>query len=87
MAVSLTATLHTPEDSVSESQFEGAYWFKATGSGDAGCVEVAITSTQIGVRDTKDKGNGPILGFDRPAWTSFLRDLHTDEFVPEWLSL
>ncbi|MEW2516574.1 DUF397 domain-containing protein [Actinacidiphila alni] len=72
---------------MSESQFEGAFWFKATGSGDAGCVEVAITPTLIGVRDTKDKGNGPILGFERSTWNSFLRDLTTDEFAPEWLSL
>ena len=72
---------------MSESQFDGVFWFKATGSGEGGCVEVAITATLIGVRDTKDKGNGPILGFDRSAWTSFVRDLHSGEFAPEWLSL
>ncbi|MBY8882663.1 DUF397 domain-containing protein [Actinacidiphila acidipaludis] len=75
------------EDSVSESTFDGAFWFKATGSGEAGCVEVAVTPTVIGVRDTKDNGNGPILSFGRQAWTSFVQDLHHDDFVPEWLSL
>jgi hypothetical protein len=80
---------HSPylEESVSDSKFDGAFWFKATGSGEAGCVEVAVTPTAIGVRDTKDKGNGPILSFDRQAWTSFVQDLHDGEFVPEWLSL
>jgi hypothetical protein len=72
---------------VSDSPFEGAFWFKAVGSGEGGCVEVAITPTVIGVRDTKDKGNGPILSFDRQEWTSFVRDLHDGGFAPEWLSL
>jgi hypothetical protein len=87
MAISLTATLHTPEDSVSDSKFEGAFWFKANGSGEGGCVEVAITPSAIGVRDTKDKGSGSILSFDRSAWTSFVDGLHSGEFAPEWLSL
>jgi len=72
---------------VSDAKFDGALWFKANGSGEGGCVEVAITPSVIGVRDTKDKGSGPILSFDRQAWTSFVQDLHRGEFVPEWLSL
>ncbi|MEE4545065.1 DUF397 domain-containing protein [Streptomyces sp. V4-01] len=72
---------------MSDSTFDGAFWFKANGSGEGGCVEVAVTPEVIGVRDTKDKGDGPILSFGRPAWTSFVQDLHRGEFAPEWLSL
>ena len=45
---------------MSDAKFDGALWFKANGSGEGGCVEVAITPSVIGVRDTKDKGSGPI---------------------------
>ena len=72
---------------MSDSKFEGAFWFKATGSGEGGCVEVAVTPEVIGVRDTKDKGSGPILSFDRSEWTSFVGDLHSGGFKPEWLTL
>ncbi|MBQ0927122.1 DUF397 domain-containing protein [Saccharopolyspora endophytica] len=54
-----------------------ATWFKSSYSAtqDA-CVEVAITSTAIGVRDTKDRDGGTLV-FDNATWSTFLTHLRT----------
>lgn len=51
-------------------------WRKSTYSsgGATNCVEVA-DGAKIAVRDTKDDGNGPVLTFTGPAWSTFLRAL------------
>jgi hypothetical protein len=37
------------------------------------CLECAeLHGGLIGVRDTKDRGHGPVLVFDRTAWRSFI---------------
>ncbi|MFI6757900.1 DUF397 domain-containing protein [Micromonospora sp. NPDC050417] len=52
-----------------------AHWVKSSRSANNGdCVECAILPTPIGsvaVRDSKDP-SGPVLLFDRSAWTTFL---------------
>ncbi|WP_411145883.1 DUF397 domain-containing protein [Streptomyces sp. x-80] len=48
-------------------------WFKSSyseGSGNA-CVEVAITSPVVSIRDSKDKAR-PALVVPASAWTSFV---------------
>jgi len=47
-------------------------WRKSSFSGSNGgnCVEVAATD-HVMVRDTKDNGTGPALGFTPVAWTAF----------------
>ena len=37
--------------------------FKAEGSNDVGCVQVAFREGRVGVRDSRDHGTGPVLGF------------------------
>ena len=58
-----------------------AAWRKSSSSGDGNsCVEVAVTrpgsrpgaAPQIGVRDTKRNGRGPVLAFSAGAWQEFL---------------
>jgi Domain of unknown function (DUF397) len=44
---------------------------KAGGGGDGG-VEVAITDEVIGLRDGKDRGNGPVLAFSEEEWAAFI---------------
>ncbi|MGA5602347.1 DUF397 domain-containing protein [Streptomyces griseoincarnatus] len=51
----------------------GLVWFKSTysGSGGGDCVEVAINSGTVHVRDSKDS-MGQQLTFTGPAWKGFL---------------
>lgn len=62
--------------------FTHAVWRKSTRSGDnAGqCVEVAFLSTAVGLRDSKDKGNGPILICTPDEWNVFLAEASNGEF-------
>ncbi|HEX8346573.1 MAG TPA: DUF397 domain-containing protein [Actinoplanes sp.] len=51
-----------------------ADWHKSTRSGGSGnCVEVAINLPAIvAVRDTKDRGQGPVLTFGTEEWQAFV---------------
>ena len=51
---------------------QGAAFRKAGDCSDKSCVEVAITSEVIGVRDSKDDGRGPVLAFTLDEWATFL---------------
>jgi hypothetical protein len=59
---------------------QGAAFRKASECSDKTCVEVAITADAIGVRDSKDKGRGPVLAFTPDEWASFLNGAKTGEF-------
>jgi hypothetical protein len=51
-------------------------WRVASYTGGQGnCVEVGRSATTIAVRDTKNRENGPVLGFDPPAWRAFTQHL------------
>ncbi|WNI18142.1 DUF397 domain-containing protein [Actinacidiphila sp. ITFR-21] len=63
--------------------FRSARWRKSNVSGETGCVEVALGLPMVGVRDTKDRGTGPILAFSPVAWTSFLQGLACGDFTPD----
>ncbi|GGO23966.1 DUF397 domain-containing protein [Micromonospora parathelypteridis] len=43
----------------------------ARSSGNGNCVEVATTSGQVAVRDSKDR-SGPVLAFGPVAWRAFV---------------
>lgn len=61
----------------------GAIWRKSTRSdnGGASCVEVAKNLPGVvGVRDSKDRGGGPVLAFAPEAWASFLAGVKGGEF-------
>ncbi|MFF3400348.1 DUF397 domain-containing protein [Streptomyces sp. NPDC002659] len=48
-------------------------WFKSSHSNDTGgsCVEVAVLTDQVGIRDSKDK-TGPALVVPAAAWGSLV---------------
>ena len=55
------------------SSFDHASWIKSSySSNPGGCVEVALTSSAVGLRDTKDRSGGTLI-FDHRRWASFLR--------------
>ncbi|MEU1884554.1 DUF397 domain-containing protein [Micromonospora sp. WMMD987] len=57
------------------AELSEATWRKSTRSGsDTDCVEVAAVARVVGVRDSKDR-SGPVLAFDRSAWSAFVADL------------
>jgi Domain of unknown function (DUF397) len=59
---------------------DGTAWRKSRASGASGnCVEVALTSTGIWVRDTKDRP-GPVLRFTELEWDAFLQGVRAGEF-------
>lgn len=62
-------------------EWEGAQFFKAGGSNDVGCVEVAFHHGKVGVRDSKDNGAGPVLGFTEHEWACFLDGAARGEFA------
>lgn len=50
-------------------------WRKSSRSSDkANCVEVAVSSDVVGVRDTKDRDGGE-LAFPSDRWIDFVRTL------------
>ena len=55
------------------TDFSRATWRKSSRSSAGGpdCVEIAVVPVGAGVRDSKNP-SGPVLGFDGPAWNSFL---------------
>ena len=59
-----------------------AAWYKSSVSGYNGsCFEIArLRSDRIGVRDTKDKGSGPVLVFNQNEWDAFRTGVKSGEF-------
>jgi hypothetical protein len=64
--------------------FTSAAWRKSTWSGDNGgaCVEVALLNGgNVALRDSKDKGNGPILVFTVGDWGAFIAGASGGEYT------
>jgi hypothetical protein len=55
-------------------------WRKSTFSTTNGCVEVAVVGDRIGVRDSKQQGQGPVLEFTAAEWDAFLGGVRGGEF-------
>ncbi|MGH3851143.1 MAG: DUF397 domain-containing protein [Pseudonocardiaceae bacterium] len=62
--------------------FAHAVWRKSTHSGSNGghCVELAFLGTAVGLRDSKDKANSPILIVTPGEWHAFLAEARHGEF-------
>ena len=57
-------------------------WIKATASGGNGsdCVEMRQHDGAVEVRDTKDHGHGPTLGFTKSEFAAWLDGAKRGEF-------
>lgn len=67
---------------MNDDRLNGARFFKASGSGDIGCVEVAFAGPVIGVRDSKAR-DGAVLVFTPDEWDVFVRGVKHGEFDRE----
>ncbi|MEV0454288.1 DUF397 domain-containing protein [Catellatospora methionotrophica] len=61
--------------------FDNAVWVKSSRSDSQGgqCVEVAVTPTTIGVRDSKNP-DGMVLVFTADGWAAFLSGVKAGQF-------
>ena len=55
-------------------------WRKSSFSTTNGCVEVAVVGDRIAVRDSKQRGGGPVLEFTAIEWAAFLAGVRGGEF-------
>lgn len=64
------------------SDLTGAAWRTSTRSGSEGnCVEVATNlAGVVGIRDTKDRGAGPVLAVPRAGWATFIAATRAGRF-------
>jgi predicted secreted Zn-dependent protease len=58
-----------------------AVWRRSTFCADTTCVEVAVTPTEILMRDAKNPARQP-LAFDQATWQDFVRGVESGEFDP-----
>jgi hypothetical protein len=58
------------------------HWRKSSrSSGGDNCVEVApATNGSVGIRDSKQRGSGPVLEFTSGEWAHFVGSTKTGEF-------
>lgn len=64
---------------------DGAVWRKSSwssGGGDGDCVEIAILTDAVMVRDSQ-RPDGPILTFARTEWQAFLDVIRRRDCRPE----
>ena len=57
-----------------------ADWRKSSFCGASACVEVSLSAGEIGVRDGKLGGDGPVLSFTRDEWDAFVLGVKRGEF-------
>jgi len=63
------------------SNIDTTQWIKASASGGNGdCVEMRQHNGQVQVRDTKDAGTGPTLGFTPAEFAAWLDGAKRGEF-------
>ncbi|GIH68837.1 DUF397 domain-containing protein [Sphaerimonospora thailandensis] len=67
---------------MSSDELATARWFKSSRSnGQNNCVEVAfLGSGRVALRDTKDRGAGPVHVFTPGEWDAFIEGAKLGEF-------
>jgi Domain of unknown function (DUF397) len=67
---------------VNSADVSRAFWHKSSFSNlNGSCVEIGLLrSDRIGIRDTKDNGNGPVLIFTGSEWSAFIAGAKEGQF-------
>jgi hypothetical protein len=67
---------------VNTNELAANTWFKSSRSnGQNNCVEVAfLGSGSVALRDSKDKGRGPVMVFTPSEWDAFIAGAMDGEF-------
>jgi hypothetical protein len=70
------------EHGVTSTAVNQASWRKSSFSNlNGSCVEISrLLPDRIGVRDTKDNGDGPVLVFTRSEWNAFMAGAKDGQF-------
>jgi hypothetical protein len=54
-----------------------------SGNGGGNCVEVGSHGRLILVRDTKQRGQGPVHAYAADQWRAFVAELRSGQFTPD----
>lgn len=66
---------------MTQPDFTGAAWRRSRVCADGcSCVEVARVGGRVGIRDSKNGGEGPILVFDEYQWRTFVAGVRAGDF-------
>jgi hypothetical protein len=67
---------------ISAAEISSASWRKSSFSNlNGSCVEAGrLSPDRIGVRDTKDRGEGPVLVFTAMEWAAFVAGIRDSQF-------
>jgi hypothetical protein len=68
-----------PRPGIATSTEHARMWRRSTRCAGNGCVEVALSSGEIAVRDSK-RPDGPILTYTRSEWDQFIGSVKAGEF-------
>jgi hypothetical protein len=72
----------SPSRAATSVDFSQAAWRKSSFSNlNGNCVEIGrLLPDRVGVRDTKDYGNGPVLIFTAAEWDAFIAAAKDGQF-------
>jgi hypothetical protein len=64
-----------------QQDLTSAAWHKSTACTDGdSCVEVAYAGERIGIRDSKDDGEGPVLVLGGHQWRTFVARVRAGQY-------
>jgi hypothetical protein len=67
---------------MNSAKLTGAMWRKSSRSnGQANCIEIAFLGATVAMRDSKDRGSGPILRFSHGEWQAFVAGVEGEQFT------
>jgi hypothetical protein len=82
MPSTLNRARHCHSPGTTRADVSQASWHKSSFSNlNGNCIEISrLRPDRIGIRDTKDNGNGPVLIFTDAEWEAFLAGAKEGQF-------